>query len=97
MSLLAHSGHPDPLTQCPLSGVKRTWVGHSEMSAFDPKRTCEGVALGRGRACPLDPLSRAGSVPPGRHRTKSAGRCAAGSTELPVGLQYELSYKIMAL
>ena len=24
---------------CPLSGVKRTWAGAVQMSAFDPKRT----------------------------------------------------------
>ena len=37
--LLAQSGHPDPLNQCPLLGVKRTLVGGAAMSAFDPKRT----------------------------------------------------------
>ena len=37
--LLAHSGHPDALNQCPLLGVKRTSLGHASMSAFDPKRT----------------------------------------------------------
>jgi hypothetical protein len=26
-------------TECPLSGVKRTWRLHRKMSAFDPKRT----------------------------------------------------------
>ena len=30
---------------CPLSGVKRTWRLHCEMSAFDPKRTC-GTGFG---------------------------------------------------
>src|SRR6516225_1775360 len=37
--LLAQSGHPDTLNQCPLLGVKRTLVSRSAMSAFDPKRT----------------------------------------------------------
>jgi hypothetical protein len=37
--LLAQSGHSDTLTQCPLSAVKQTSVEHSEMSAYDPKRT----------------------------------------------------------
>src|SRR5262245_34196103 len=27
--------------QCPPSGVKRTWAGAPQMSAFDPKRTFE--------------------------------------------------------
>jgi hypothetical protein len=31
--LLAQSGHPDALDQCPLLGVKRTFVGHAPMSA----------------------------------------------------------------
>jgi len=26
------------LGQCPLLGVKQTWLGHAEMSAYDPKR-----------------------------------------------------------
>jgi len=34
--LLAQSGHPDVLNQCPLLGVKRTSLRHSVMSAFDP-------------------------------------------------------------
>src|SRR5262249_58890797 len=45
--LLAQSGHLDTLNQCPLSGVKRTLLGHCGMSAFDPKRTsppCGGNA-----------------------------------------------------
>ena len=37
--LLAQSGHPDALNQCPLLGVKRTLVAPPPMSAFDPKRT----------------------------------------------------------
>jgi hypothetical protein len=36
---LAQSGHPDTLSQCPLLGVKRTSIGSTAMSAFDPKRT----------------------------------------------------------
>jgi hypothetical protein len=30
--LLAQSGHPDTLSQCPLLGVKRTLLGHCGMS-----------------------------------------------------------------
>ena len=37
--LLAQSGHHNRANPCPLSGVKRTSLGHSEMSAFDPKQT----------------------------------------------------------
>ena len=37
--LLAQSGHPYTLCQCPLLGVKRTSRGHALISAFDPKRT----------------------------------------------------------
>ena len=37
--LLAQSGHHDSADRCPLSGVKRTSVELSEMSASDPKRT----------------------------------------------------------
>jgi len=39
MSLLAQSGHPDTLNQCPLSGVKRIFSQLTSMSAFDPERT----------------------------------------------------------
>jgi hypothetical protein len=39
--LLAQSGHPDPFNQCPLLGVKRTFVQVASMSAFDPKQTYE--------------------------------------------------------
>jgi len=44
--LLAQSGHPDALNQCPLLGVKRTSSGLDPMSAYDPKRTLS--ALWRG-------------------------------------------------
>jgi len=37
--LLAQSGHPAALTQCPLLGVKRTSFRLRRMSAYDPKRT----------------------------------------------------------
>jgi hypothetical protein len=36
---LAQSGHRAALNQCPLLGVKRTWIKRLVMSAFDPKRT----------------------------------------------------------
>jgi hypothetical protein len=32
--------------KCPFLGVKRTSVGHSEMSAYDPLRTLGGAAKG---------------------------------------------------
>jgi hypothetical protein len=35
---VAQSGHVTPVQQCPLLGVKRTSIGLSEMSAYDPKR-----------------------------------------------------------
>src|SRR6516165_2553516 len=41
--LLAPSGHRVGEFQCPLLGVKRTSLGHASMSAFDPKRTLEGL------------------------------------------------------
>lgn len=31
--------------QCLLSGVKRTWVGHSKVSANDPKRTSQIISV----------------------------------------------------
>jgi hypothetical protein len=31
--------YPDTLNECPLLEAKRTLVGLSEMSAYDPKRT----------------------------------------------------------
>src|SRR5215471_9854130 len=37
--LLAQSGHFETEFQCPLLGVKRTWIESALMSAFDPKRT----------------------------------------------------------
>ena len=40
---MAQSGHPDPLNQCPLLGVKRTSDGGASMSAFDPKRTSADI------------------------------------------------------
>jgi uncharacterized MAPEG superfamily protein len=45
LPLLAQSGHPDTLTQCPLSGVKRTSRGHASMSASDPKRTSPSSSI----------------------------------------------------
>jgi hypothetical protein len=33
------AGLPGAVSQCPLSGVKRTWVDALHMSAYDPKRT----------------------------------------------------------
>ena len=35
--LLAQSGHPDALNQCPLPGVKWTLITSAVMSAYDPK------------------------------------------------------------
>src|SRR5262249_1179469 len=68
--LLAQSGHPVLRSTCPLSGVKRTWAGALQMSAFDPKRTTkfalrranmsrryprkEGTAVGGGSARLID-------------------------------------------
>jgi hypothetical protein len=37
------SGHRNHRTECPLSGVKRTWLFAAQMSAFDPKRTWTGA------------------------------------------------------
>jgi hypothetical protein len=37
--LLAQSGHPKSLQECPLLAVKRTLIGRAAMSAYDPKRT----------------------------------------------------------
>ena len=34
---MALSGHSGGINQCPLSGVKRTWLLRRKMSAFDPK------------------------------------------------------------
>ena len=42
-ALLAQSGHAGRVAQCPLSGVKRTWLGERVMSASDPKRTKAGL------------------------------------------------------
>ena len=42
-------GHPLNATQCPLLGVKQTWVGALQMSAFDPKRT---LLLSRAQPLP---------------------------------------------
>jgi len=39
--LLAQSGHFETEFQCPLLGVKRTWIESALMSAFDPKRTSQ--------------------------------------------------------
>jgi hypothetical protein len=33
--LLAQTGHPNGLNQCPLLGVKQTLTGRASMSAFD--------------------------------------------------------------
>jgi hypothetical protein len=48
--LMAQSGHSLVHCKCPLSGVKRTSLPHRKMSAYDPKRTCEGPASGPSRA-----------------------------------------------
>ena len=37
--LLAQSGHSTTELRCPLSGVKRTFLERTSMSAIDPKRT----------------------------------------------------------
>jgi len=36
--LMTHSRHSACASGCPLLGVKRTWAGAVQMSAFDPKR-----------------------------------------------------------
>src|SRR6516165_4914675 len=78
--LLAQSGHLDTLNQCPLSGVKRTLLGHCGMSAFDPKRTspaCGGnathtlllrltVSFPTYRFCARDSVTREGEQDWGR-------------------------------
>ena len=59
MSLfLAQSGHHDRAETCPLSGVKRTLIGHTAMSAYDPKRTSTGILMAFHRFWPtlLPPL-----------------------------------------
>src|SRR5215469_3006566 len=56
--LLAQSGHSTTEFQCPLLGVKRTFLELVSMSAFDPKRTSADVAT-----CPLllgTPVSKGG-------------------------------------
>src|SRR5262249_10995359 len=40
--LMALSSHSSRAHECPLSGVKQTWAGAVQMSAFDPKRTLIG-------------------------------------------------------
>ena len=52
--LLALSGHGSMHRTCPLMGVKRTWAGAVQMSAFDPKRTSTIGAFQRvGDGTPL--------------------------------------------
>ena len=41
--LLAQSGHPTLIRQCPLLGVKRTSIEGGGMSANDPKRTSRNL------------------------------------------------------
>ena len=36
---MAQSGHPELHCTCLLLGVKRTWAGALQMSAYDPKLT----------------------------------------------------------
>jgi hypothetical protein len=51
--LMAQSGHPSVVRQCPLLGVKRTLQFHGHMSAFDPTRTSTGSAyVSLSRQCP---------------------------------------------
>ena len=40
---LAQSGRPNSVNRCPLLGVKRTLVEHSEMSAYDRRRELAAV------------------------------------------------------
>jgi hypothetical protein len=47
--LLAVSGHFLLHRECPLSGVKRTWLFAAQMSAFDPMRTLDGKPQQVGR------------------------------------------------
>ena len=55
---LAQSGHLGSTKPCPLSGVKRTWRLHCEMSASDPKRTiiCRQRCLSRLPGCAMASL-----------------------------------------
>jgi hypothetical protein len=46
---MAQSRHPDPLNQCPLSGVKQTWASAALMSPSDPKRTSDDANFGAER------------------------------------------------
>jgi hypothetical protein len=46
--LVALLGHPTCTEECPLSGVKRTWLGLVSMSANDPQRTfTRGIGVPR--------------------------------------------------
>src|SRR5262252_3628575 len=47
--LLAQSGHHNCTDECPLSGVKRTLLGHRRMSTSDPKRTLQRAATEQHR------------------------------------------------
>src|SRR5215471_6072065 len=49
---LAQTGHVEPSSRCPLSGVKRTLSSDGVMSAYDPKRTWRGLKS-RSAASPL--------------------------------------------
>src|SRR5262249_52049825 len=49
--LLAQSGHPNTLNQCPLLGVKRTSRKALRMSAFDPSGHLVGARYDRLQRC----------------------------------------------
>src|SRR5262245_6261538 len=77
------SGHFAAEFQCPLLGLKRTLDGHSDMSAFDPKRT-SSVDCGLGwhhLGGPQDDGTGESLPPPGQlarliEMSVAAHRCA---------------------
>ena len=53
---MAQGGHRVGADQCPLLGVKRTWLFALHMSAFDPKRTSDPISVQSG-LCAISPSS----------------------------------------
>jgi hypothetical protein len=65
MSVVGLSGHPNVLSRCLLSGVKRTSQFEAAMSAYDPKRTCgrKPVSLAASPASAIIEASRGEGCP----------------------------------
>jgi hypothetical protein len=73
--LLAQSGHPDTLNQCPLPGVKQTSAERAGMSLIDPERKSSDRRPSQPTGIALAMLQTAGR---GNDNSSVKGLCCCG-------------------